>query len=446
MAASIDAFDLVVFPDANVVLEGPPVDRAPWSELGGGRMLVLITRTVMRQIDDKKSDGRLGEVARTFRRLLLPLVNDHAVRVETPEGPIEFDFAPIARIPADYSAAHDLQDTDTRIVAEVLHAGIPLAKCVFISHDLVPISEAKAAGIRVVSLSDAWRRKTAADPRDRKIQQLKAENAELRSREPTLDLDVAFQQEDAPELIYRVAPLTADEREEVVDRLRAIGEARRRKIDSHAWSDSVMVVNRPDFDGFSTREAPAFARQVAGGLQEQYGQLQLRVAVRNVGNVPAERLTLELFVDDGWISDRPIVVDIAPRPQGREWVGPEIHVERTPGVHEMAEDIPPRRSDVVRWTCADFRQGRHWEFLGVVYLNPERTSPYAVRAVLSAANRGGTVEGVAEARVEVRAATVADLVDLEGSTWRIQPPFANAIREAHVAHREDEFEMVRWNE
>lgn len=66
---------LIAFLDANIVLEGRPLDELPWEEIASeGTIRVMIVPKAMEEIDAKKRDGRLGLHARSFNRLIAPSV------------------------------------------------------------------------------------------------------------------------------------------------------------------------------------------------------------------------------------------------------------------------------------------------------------------------------------------------------------------------------------
>ena len=70
--ASFPAANTYAFLDTNVILEGKPLAELPWSDIDPrGPILVLLTTTVLSEVDSKKRDGRLGVHARKFNRLLI---------------------------------------------------------------------------------------------------------------------------------------------------------------------------------------------------------------------------------------------------------------------------------------------------------------------------------------------------------------------------------------
>ena len=64
------SYDRVVLIDSQVVLEAKPLEQLPWADLFQGSILLLVARQVQTEIDRRKNDGRLGQRARAFNRLL----------------------------------------------------------------------------------------------------------------------------------------------------------------------------------------------------------------------------------------------------------------------------------------------------------------------------------------------------------------------------------------
>ena len=74
-------FSVVVFIDSNVALECLALEQLPWREVHNtGPILVLVTPTVLQEVDSKKNHSRLGDHARRFNRRMCPLLGKQAPR------------------------------------------------------------------------------------------------------------------------------------------------------------------------------------------------------------------------------------------------------------------------------------------------------------------------------------------------------------------------------
>lgn len=124
MAVDYSEFTAVVVIDANIALEGMPLPDLPWAEIDPvGPILVVLLPTTLREIDTKKSHGRLAPRAREFGRLVRPLVkSDGAVEIVAGPPVVMLTAAKGGRINwSDYPDLNSDQ-ADDRLVAEVLRS------------------------------------------------------------------------------------------------------------------------------------------------------------------------------------------------------------------------------------------------------------------------------------------------------------------------------------
>src|SRR5947207_1845804 len=116
-----DAYSTILFMDSMVALEAKPLEVLPWHEIdAAGPILVLVVPQVNREIDKRKRDGRLGQRARAFNRLIAPAAESGS-SVRLREGPVIVDIALAVCDPIDWSAHKELDpdDGDARVVAEI---------------------------------------------------------------------------------------------------------------------------------------------------------------------------------------------------------------------------------------------------------------------------------------------------------------------------------------
>ena len=94
-------YPVKVFPDSNIILEGKPIADLPWSEIDStGPILVLLSPTILDEVDSKKRDGRLAKHARAFNRLIGPIAQSGKPLTIRESGPrVDIALASCDRLP-----------------------------------------------------------------------------------------------------------------------------------------------------------------------------------------------------------------------------------------------------------------------------------------------------------------------------------------------------------
>ncbi|MGT2504773.1 hypothetical protein ACVOMS_35905 (plasmid) [Bradyrhizobium guangxiense] len=170
--------------DSMVALEAKPLANLPWAEIdAAGPVLVLVVPQVMKEIDKRKRDGRLGRRARDFNRLIAPAAESgSAVQISVGPPQVNIAFAQIGRI--DWDALQDLdpEEGDARVVAQVLNAaGVPAGVKTLFSYDNNPIAMASRHGIKVRKLPESWLMEPEPSPHEKELLRLKGKIAEPRN-------------------------------------------------------------------------------------------------------------------------------------------------------------------------------------------------------------------------------------------------------------------------
>ncbi len=215
------AYSTIVFIDSMVVFQCKPLTTLPWHEIDpGGPILVLAVPQVLKEVDNRKRDGRLGKRAREFNRTMLPAASSDApvnIRDETPR----VDIWPARTGRIDWDELHDLDpnEGDARIVAEILHTHeIPKEKKILLSQDINPITMAHRHGLNVQTLPESWLLDPEPSPHAKELTRLKSRLRELEAQEPNVAVKINFGVA-APFHLHCVQPLTKVEQEELCDRL-----------------------------------------------------------------------------------------------------------------------------------------------------------------------------------------------------------------------------------
>lgn len=157
----------VAFLDANVVLEGRTLQDQNWLHLdASGPILLLFVPQVLKEIDCKKRDGRLGKYAREFNRLISPAASEQRlVRLVDSDPVVDVGLAITNRIEWDKLDDLDPDEPDARVVAQMLNERhTSREKRVFLSQDINPIAMASRHGLRVIRIGDDWLRPPEPSP------------------------------------------------------------------------------------------------------------------------------------------------------------------------------------------------------------------------------------------------------------------------------------------
>jgi hypothetical protein len=210
--------ELIAFLDANIVLEGRPIADLPWAEIStSGLIRVLIVPKAMEEIDAKKRDGRLGQYARAFNRLIAPSVISRSPLVLREANPrVELQMATCSRICWDDYDELDPEDGDSRIVAEALNVrDVASGRRLLISHDIKPLAYARGRDLPVHQASDDWLRPLEPSPKDKEIQRLKQQVAEFRRDEPKFEVSIDVPNFKPPK-VCKVEPFDVERTEALI--------------------------------------------------------------------------------------------------------------------------------------------------------------------------------------------------------------------------------------
>lgn len=325
------AYSTVLFMDSMVALEGKSLTVQPWHEIDAtGPILVLVVPQVSKEIDKRKRDGRLGQRARAFNRLIVPAAESGAP-VRIVDGPPMVDLAIAACERISWDALDDLdpEEPDDRVVAQVLHArGVSPARKLLFSQDTNPIAMASRHGIKVLKMPEHWLLEPEPSPHEKELSRLKARVRELEADEPELSASVACGI-DRPLQLYQVKALTAAEQE----RLRNEIIARNPKgvQETSPW---MPAINRDySYSGRYKRYrdviVPRHAATLHKRIETHYSQIPFSVRIENGGHIQAENLVVAIAAIGGTVHDRfvcyPLFEPIAPQVP---FVGVEVmHIE-----------------------------------------------------------------------------------------------------------------------
>ncbi len=419
-----------------------------------GPILVLLTPTVLDEVDAKKRDGRLGTRARDFNRLISPAATSgQPVLLKDGVPTVHLALAICERIPWNKYDDLDPQDADSRVVAEAIHTKSVLeSQKILASHDIKPISMASRYGIKVLHVSDTWLRPKEPSPSDKEVQRLKQRVAELEKTEPELEISVSLEA-NAPIQIHAISELNSDERAALSGAILLRNPKPKRpnafafQQSMSAWNDD--YVSDEDYAAFAEKVVPQFVDSYPKLLEQMYGQVPIKITVKNRGNIQAENLIIKVRILSGWLNQKIIVFPYrGPSLPRRRLFDPLRSLSTVPmawkaGKHDMHIAVEPERNPFMEVHCEDFRHGTEWTFDGVLWLDPTDQEACTVSVSLTAANMHGEVVENICVEKSVSETRAKDLIDLKSGCFLKQPIVQNRIEDAFGRKEFKELEFYK---
>lgn len=442
MEISWDQFPVVAFIDSNVALECLALDQLPWREVAStGPILVLITPTVMQEVDSKKHHPRLGDHARRFNKALRPLLQGQSTVVvrPSPDPRVEVGLADCPTVNWTQYPELERQEADARVVAQALCTRGPAPQSlVVISHDIRPLQLAKQHGLKIHQIGDGWLRPKEISEADKKASSLQRELDAIKSRQPKLHVSFSVSKQEV--IVQRVRDLSSAEREQIQARIVDLQPIPAQKRDYGAFQ---TLLNDFDhtlsdrYERWATKIVPKYVREYERKLEVNFGQTEILFRVKNVGQVPAESLLIRLTVRGGWLNDRYVVASPvgpgAPKARSSHLL-PDFHNRFPrpvvpPGKHEFVVLEEPKRSAEVQIACADFRHGFDFEYRMIGWPEPS-AEEFRVDAVVTAANLFGEVTERLVIAKTVQESSVDELIDPETMKFKKSPPVVGLLQQA----------------
>jgi len=454
-------FPVVAFIDSNVALECLALEQLPWREVHAtGPILLLITPTVLQEVDSKKNHARLGDHARRFNRTMRSLLGeqDTAIVRQSPVPQVEVALADCGRVDWQQYPELDPEEPDSRVVAQALSARGPSQESrMVVSQDIRPLHLARRHGLRAYHIGENWLRPKEISESDKRAASLQREMDAMKNRQPMLKLSFRANKEVVS--VHRVSPLSSLERKEIQDTIVQLQPMPEQKQDLSVISDpfgghDYSLTER--YRRWEEQIIPQFVREYEHKLELNFGQMEIIFRVENVGQVPAESLLIRLSAQGGWLNERYVLAFAAgpgaPEVRQNSHLMPQnVHFQSfrpivQPGRHELVVQDKPKRSTVIQITCADFRHGHNYEYRMIGWVDP-RADEFRVEAVVTAANLYGDAKETLTVAATVIESSVYDLVDPETLKFR-QPPeivgfLTTAVRKNDLS--DFEFDGAGWD-
>lgn len=456
-----EKFSAVAFIDSNVALECLALEQLPWREIhSSGPILVLVTPTVLQEVDSKKNHARLGDHARRFNRQMRPLLGEMPTVVvrPSPAPRVEVAVADCSRI--DWARYPDLDpnEPDSKVVAQALTARGPLKENrVVVSQDIRPLHLARQHGLRIHHIGESWLRPKEIAESEKRAASLQREMDAMKSGQPKLGL--SFKVDKDTVSVHRVSDLSAQERKAIHDRIIQLHPMREQKLNSNSFIIQLDSFDHTLSDRYTRWEQkiiPAFVREYERKVELNFGQVEILFRIENVGQVPAESLLIRLSAKGGWLNDRYVLASpVGPSPPHvrqrsdlllSNFIGPTIRSALQPGKHSFDVQKEPKRSTEVQIMCADFRHGYNYEYRMIGWIDPH-AEEFRVEAVVTAANLYGEEKEALAVVKTVIESSVYDLVHPDTLKFR-QPPDNDGLLNAAISQSDFsdfEFDGVNWD-
>lgn len=439
-------FSVVVFIDSNVALECLALEQLPWREVHNtGPILVLVTPTVLQEVDSKKNHSRLGDHARRFNRRMCPLLGKQATAVirQSPAPLVEVALADCVRVAWEQYPDLDPDEPDSKVVAQALNARGPSQEDrVVLSQDIRPLNLARQHGLNIFHIGENWLRPKEKSEAEKRADSLKREIDAIKSRQPKLALSYRASKDAVS--VQRIHNLSSQERKKIQDTIIRLHPMQNQKrgfsgnynpLGEHDYTLSVR------YKRWEEQVIPQFVSEYERKLELNFGHIEIVFRIENVGQVPAESLLIHLSTKGGWLNDRYVIAspagpsapDVRPLFSPPRFLNHRFQPVAQPGKHEFVVQEVPKRATRVHISCSDFRHGYDYEYRMVGWVDP-RADGFHVEAVVTAANLYGEIKETVTVEKKVLESAVFDLVDLETLKFRQLPETIELLNATNSKH------------
>lgn len=412
--------------DSQLALEAKPLAEWDWGAIQiESPALLLVLPQMMSEVDSKKRDGRLGERARAFNRLIEPCtVSPNPIRVS--ETPL-VDLALCASSRIDWAVLDDLDpgQGDDRLVAEALNALVDDAsRLCMLSYDTRPRAAAIRHGLSAAKPPETWMLAPEPSPAEKETMRLKQRIAELSASRP--EFIVSLRDADTlPAKVLRVEAIDPQTRPYVtrfwLEKNPPIGGG---MMDFDFGYDD-------RYDAFETA-MERYPEALPLALQTMHGQRRLLLTVENTGHVAGEHVEVEVRTSNGSMFERLQLKRVLPPKAPEREAGvsslrhtfPSMPTSFVGSRIDVVFDGDTDGTNAIRYSCEDFRQRRVWEGEFFLALDPDGPAPATIDVVVTARNLSGRVETGLVLPFEVEDKVVEDLIDLSTMELKVGPPHA----------------------
>ncbi|MEM0928039.1 MAG: PIN domain-containing protein [Pseudomonadota bacterium] len=224
----------LILPDTNLFFECKALEQLPWSELGDGPFVILLTKPVLDEIDEHKKSGnrtrrRAVEIFGRIREMLRAKVQEECVETEGAE--VSLRLAGRLSVGNEPLDGLNLSKNDDRLIAILSELVANGEDAFLLTHDTGPASTAEGYGLPFYLIPDHWLRPAEATPEEKQVKALESELTAYRQSEPILALQLAGRSERTPTVTRALEVLTPLDDEDITAAIEALKTAHPLKTD-----------------------------------------------------------------------------------------------------------------------------------------------------------------------------------------------------------------------
>ena len=365
---------LYYFVDTNLFIQCQPLESLNWSTfLEFEEVCLIVSSPVLREIDHLKNRGndRVGRQARKASAMFRDML-DEAQRVVHPQCPrVVLSIEPQHTCSRGLEEQLDLQERDDQLLG-IVHKFVrsdPSKEVRLLTHDTTPLYKARGLGVAADRISDDWLRPPESTAAEKRMTALEAENARLKSAEPSLSIH--FKDQSGMETESYTAeftwfePLTDSEIDRLMKRLKAkfppatkFSASESPKKPSQSLADSLVKANRSFFlanhtyvpatdkeiEHYRTEAYPGWMESCEGMLRTHHRSLQQDKAfpeftflAKNAGTRPATDVLVTVEARGGFQIKPPPFDDDSEEQEDQDDTQVNLKTDRLP-----RPPVPPR--------------------------------------------------------------------------------------------------------
>lgn len=322
----------VIFADTNLFIQCYDLSQIPWHNIfSDEKLLIIVSRTVLDEIDRHKQDGnarrakRARKASSLFRSIILSESTKAIIRNDAPHVELSFATHPEHR-GHDYRL--DLSRPDDRIIDEAIqYAALnPNDEVELLTYDTTPILTARRCGLSVSIIPDNWLLPPEPDPRDKRIADLEQKIRIFENTYPQIEIIVRDDSDESLDnLLVSITTYQAfsghvlDELVSNVSKRRPISTKFNEPIitrpSNHTHMNLIFGVEEKyypptekEISKYTNEEYPEWLHKVKSFFAElsmnyEYPErcITLSFAVSNSGSVPVENILIEFEAVGGLI-------------------------------------------------------------------------------------------------------------------------------------------------
>ena len=184
------------FLDTNLFIQCHPLEQLDWSPWRAfEEVRLIVSRPVLREIDRLKTKGndRVGRRARTASAMLREILGDahKVIRPQSPRVILSVELQHTYN--RELEGRLDFQERDDQLIGTVYEFARTnsSADVRLLTHDTIPLYTARGLGVQADIILDDWLLQPEKTESERRLTALEAENARLKSAEPSVSLRCA---------------------------------------------------------------------------------------------------------------------------------------------------------------------------------------------------------------------------------------------------------------